>query len=415
MHQGILNDILVHMLRGIGKVAVLFFIAAAVFGAYFYGFQVGKSEARIVPIEGVQNTQLGAPEAIDFSLFWDAWRIIQEGYATAATLDYQEMVYGAISGMVESLGDPYTVFMDPEDTKRFKDDISGSFEGVGMEIGIRNRELQVIAPLEGTPAKEAGLRPGDIIVRVDDTFTRNITIEEAVSLIRGPRGTDVTLSILRDGWSETRDFVITRAVIKIPSLEWEMRDGNIAYIQLFHFSEQASRTFQMAATSVLASSADRIILDLRNNPGGFLEVAVDIAGWFLERGQVVVVEDFGEEERETIYKARGNGRLGSYPLVILMNQGSASASEILAGALRDHKEVLIVGEKSFGKGSVQELESLSGEASLKVTVANWLTPQGNHITDVGLEPDVEVVKTQEDFDQELDPQLDKALELVKDL
>jgi len=325
------------------------------------------------------------------------------------------MVFGAISGMVKSLGDPYTVFMNPEDTKRFQDDISGSFEGVGMEIGIRNRNLQVISPLEGTPAKAAGLRPGDLIVRIDDTPARDLTLEEAVSLIRGPRGVDVVLSILRDDWTESREFSITRAVIKIPSLEWEILEGNIAYIQLFHFSEPAARIFGMAANGVLASSADRIILDLRNNPGGFLEVAVTIAGWFLEKDQLVVTEDFGEEGKERTYKAKGSGRLGSYPLVILLNQGSASASEILAGALRDHRGVMIVGEKSFGKGSVQELESLAGDASLKITVANWLTPNGSHITDIGLEPDVKVEMTPEDFEEERDPQFDKALEIVKNL
>jgi len=404
-----------HMLRGTGELAALFFVGALVIGGYFYGFQVGKSEARIIPIEGVVNTQLGQSEAADFSLFWDAWRVIEEKYAVKDALDYKEMVFGAISGMVKSLGDPYTIFMDPEDTKHFRDDISGSFEGVGMEIGIRNRNLQVISPLEGTPAKAAGLRPGDIIVKIDDTFARNLTIDEAVSLIRGPRGKDVTLSILRDDWSETKDFVITRAIIQIPSLEWEIVEDNIAYIQLFHFSQDASRTFEAAATGILTSSTERIILDLRNNPGGFLEVSVDIAGWFLERGQVVVVENFGEEGKEIVYKARGNGKLGSYPLVILMNQGSASASEILAGALRDHKGIQLVGEKSFGKGSVQELENLLGDASLKVTVANWLTPNGDHITDVGLEVDVQVEMTSEDFDQELDPQLDKALELIKNL
>ncbi|MDP4007446.1 MAG: S41 family peptidase [bacterium] len=403
------------MLRGTGKLAFLFFLVVAVLGAYVFGFQVGKSQARIVPIEGVQNTQFGQPSLVDFSLFWDAWRIIQERYAGNDSLSYQDMLYGAISGMVDSLGDPYTVFMDPEESKRFKDDISGSFEGVGMEIGIRNKELRIISPLEGTPAKEAGLRPGDVILQIDDTFTRNLTIEEAVSLIRGPRGSDVTLSIFREKWSEPKDFVVTRAVIEIPSLKWEMLQGDIAHIQLFQFSEQAGKTFSTAATQILSSPAERIILDLRGNPGGFLEVAVDIAGWFLERGQVVVTEDFGEEGKEITYKAQGNGRLGSYPIVILMNQGSASASEILAGALRDHKGVLLVGEKSFGKGSVQELENLFGEASLKVTVANWLTPLGHHITNIGLEPDVLVELTSEDFEQDLDPQLDKALELIEDL
>ena len=403
------------MIKGTGKLVTLFFIAALALGAYFYGFSIGKSEARIVPIEGVQNIQVGQPEGADFSLFWDAWAIIQEKHANKDSLDYQNMIFGAISGMVNSLGDPYTVFMDPEESKQFQDNISGSFEGVGMEIGIRNRQLQVISPLEGTPAKAAGLRPGDIIIQIDDTFARNLSLNEAVSLIRGPKGTEVILSILHEDWSETKDFPIVRDVIKIYSLKWEILEDDIAYIQLFHFSEPAIRAFKEAANKILASSVERIILDLRGNPGGFLEVSVDIAGWFLTKDQVVVTEDFGAEGEEVIYKAEGNGRLGDYPLIILMNQGSASASEILAGALRDHKGVKLVGEKSFGKGSVQELQNLPGDSSLKVTVANWLTPSGDHISDVGLEVDVEVEMTAEDFDNELDPQLDKALELVRDL
>jgi carboxyl-terminal processing protease len=403
------------MIKGTGKLVTLFFIAALALGAYFYGFSIGKSEARIVPIEGVQNIQVGQPEGADFSLFWDAWAIIQEKHANKDSLDYQNMIFGAISGMVNSLGDPYTVFMDPEESKQFQDNISGSFEGVGMEIGIRNRQLQVISPLEGTPAKAAGLRPGDIIIQIDDTFARNLSLNEAVSLIRGPKGTEVILSILHEDWSETKDFPIVRDVIKISSLKWEILEDDIAYIQLFHFSEPAIRAFKEAANKILASSVERIILDLRGNPGGFLEVSVDIAGWFLTKDQVVVTEDFGVEGEEVIYKARGNGRLGDYPLIILMNQGSASASEILAGALRDHKGVKLVGEKSFGKGSVQELQNLPGDSSLKVTVANWLTPNGDHISDVGLEVDVEVEMTTEDFDNELDPQFDKALELVRDL
>jgi carboxyl-terminal processing protease len=387
------------MKAGTGKFAVFFVVVALVLGAYFYGFYTGKLEARIIPIEGVVNAQVGQPESVDFSLFWDAWRVIQERYAAKDSLNYQNMVFGAISGMVSSLEDPYTVFMNPEDNKRFQDDISGSFEGVGMEIGIRKRELQVISPLEGTPAKKA----------------RELTLEEAVSLIRGPKGTNVVLAILRDDWSEPKEFSITRAVINIPSVKWEILEGNIAYIQLFHFSQPASRAFGVAANGVLASGADRIVLDLRNNPGGFLDVSVDIAGWFLEKNQVVLTEDFGEQGKERVYKAKGNEKLGSYPIVILLNQGSASASEILAGALRDQKRITIVGEKSFGKGSVQELENLAGGASLKITVANWLTPNGSHITDIGLEPDVRVEMTPEDFDNQLDPQLDKALEIIRDL
>ena len=404
------------MVKGAGKIAVLFFVMGSFLGVYYFGFTVGKSEARVVPIEGVQNTQFGAPESVDFSVFWDAWRVIQEKYAATDSFDYQEMVYGAVSGMVKSLGDPYTTFMDPEEAKRFRDDISGSFEGVGMEIGVRNGRLQVIAPLEGTPADKAGLRPGDRIVAVDGKFTLDMTIDEAVSLIRGQKGTTVVLGVFREEWKETRDIEIVRDTIKIIAVEWEMKEGNVGYIQLHHFSENAAREFQNAALGVLNEGATRIVLDLRNNPGGFLAIAVDIAGWFLERGQIVVIEDFGDASKEKQeYKARGNGKFVDIPVVVLINQGSASASEILAGALRDHRGVQLVGEQSFGKGSIQELENLVGEASLKVTVANWLTPAGHLIHGEGLAPDVEVEISEEDREEERDPQLDKALELVKQL
>lgn len=353
------------------------------------------------------------PEEVDFSLLWEAWHKLEESYVNPEALNSVEMVYGAISGMVESLEDPYTVFFDPEKTKTFLEDIGGEFEGVGMEIGIREEQLQVIAPLEGTPAQKAGLRPGDKIIKIDDTSTMDITIEEAVTLIRGPKGTEVRLTIMRDEWESPQEFTIKRAVIKIPSMKWELLENNIAHIRLYHFSEKSDRDFNKMALEILNSPAQKIVLDLRNNPGGYLERAQDIAGWLLERDQIVVIEDFGNKQEREVYKTKGSANLADYPMVILINQGSASASEILASALRDNRGIKIIGETSFGKGSVQKLEELKDGSSLKITVANWLSPKGELITDKGLEPDIEIKMTEEDYNEERDPQLDKALEIIK--
>jgi carboxyl-terminal processing protease len=284
-----------------------------------------------------------------------------------------------------------------------------------MEIGMRKGQLQVIAPLEGTPAQKAGLRAGDKIVKIDDTLTADLTIDEAVDLIRGPEGSKVTLTIYREDWEATKEIEIERAVIEIPSLKWEIIEDNIAYIGLYHFTAKASLDFDMAAIEILASPAQKIILDLRNNPGGYLEVAQDIAGWFLERGDIITIEDFGGKEEAKIYRSEGPARLAEYPLVVLINQGSASGSEILAGALRDDRGIKLIGETSFGKGSVQELERLREGSSLKITVAKWLTPNGDLITDVGLEPDIKVELTDEDYEEDKDPQLDKAVEIIKNL
>lgn len=397
------------------KLFPFIFVLVAILLSFGAGFSVGKDQAILVPIEGVSSIDLGEPEGTDFSLFWDAWRTIQEQYVSRGELNFQNMLYGAITGMISSLEDPYTVFLNPEDSKRFFEDVSGVFEGVGMEIGIREKQLRVIAPLEGTPAQTAGLRPGDRILEIDDTSTENMTVEKAVSLIRGPRGTKVTLSLLREGWTDAKDFTIERAVIQVPSLKWELKDENVAYVKLYQFSEKARGDFAKAAGEILASPAKKIVLDLRNNPGGYLEVSQDIAGWFLERGSSVVIEDFGEGGKQQVYQARGNPVFVSYPMVVLINTGSASASEILAGALRDDRGIKLIGEKSFGKGSVQELTELKDRSALKVTVAKWLTPKGESIADKGLEPDIIVKMDEKDVDEKRDPQFDKAIEVIENL
>ena len=353
------------------------------------------------------------PEGVDFSLLWEVWNILEEKFFEPQKLDTQKMIEGAISGMIKSSGDPYTVFFNPEETKEFIEEAKGIFEGIGAEIGIKKDQLLIIAPLEGTPAERAGLRSGDKILKVDGTTTSDLTIEEAVSLIRGPKGTEVVLTIFREGWEKSKEIKIIRATIKIPSLKWELIEEDIAYLKIYQFFEKTDDDFKKTAVEILASPGKKIILDLRNNPGGYLEVAQEISGWFLERGDTVVIEDFGLGKEQKIYKAQGNEKFLDYPIVILINQGSASASEILAGALRDNRKILIIGETSFGKGSVQEQVFLSDDSSLKITIADWLTPNGSSIDEKGLEPDIKVEMTNEDWEEDRDPQLNKAIEILK--
>lgn len=355
------------------------------------------------------------PGTIDFSLFWDAYNKLQENFIDPSKIDNQKIIYGAIEGMAKSLGDPYTGFFNPEEAHKFQQDLSGSFEGIGVEIGIKKDMLTVIAPLKGTPGERAGLKAGDIIAKIEDTDTSAMTTDEAVRLIRGQKGTSVTLTIIREGWTSPKDIKITRETIKIPSMDWSIKNSDVVYIQIYQFNESLSSDFKTAALEILQGPAKKIILDLRNNPGGYLEIAQDIAGWFLQNGQTVTIEDFGGNKEKQIYKAEGNASLANHPTVVLINEGSASASEILAGALRDNRNIKLIGMKSFGKGSVQEVADLRGGSFLKITIAKWLTPKGNYISDVGLEPDIKVDITDQDIQQGKDPQLEKALEIIKSL
>ncbi len=393
----------------------LFFVLSGflMVGLFFMaGFYWGQSQ---------KQCEVCPPQDINFSLFWETYQTLKDRYVAPGEIEEEEILYGAISGMIEAVGDPHTVFMRPDDTKRFLEDISGKFEGVGMEIGIRDEQLQVISPLEGTPAQEAGLRPGDKILAVDGEPTVNFTLEDAVSKIRGPRGSEVVLTIDREAWEKPQEISVIRDVINIPSLRWELLDqdgeqddkGGIAYVKFYNFTEKIGVDWATAAVQIFNSPADRIVLDLRNNPGGYLEMARNMAGYFMKRGEVVVIEDMGEEQKE--FRAQGQPLFLDYPIVVLINQGSASASEILAGALRDNRGVQLIGETSFGKGSVQSLETLSGGASLKVTIARWLTPKGETIEGSGLEPDIRVEFTEEDYSSGRDPQLERAVEFIKDL
>ena len=370
----------------------------------------------------VINQDLGKPDNVNFGLFWEVWNSVQEKYVDKNKLDPQKMLNGAISGMVNSIGDPYTVYFEPVTSKKFEEEISGAFGGIGIEIGKKDGILTVISPIKDTPAFRAGLKAGDKIIKIDSKSTENMSIEEAVNTIRGKKGTKVTLTVSSNGGAP-RDISMIRDTIKIPSVKWKMieKDNNkIAYLEILSFNQNVDSEFKKAAQEILNSNATKLIVDLRNNPGGLLDSAINLGGWFLEKNQMVVIEEFGNGTRNE-FKADGNGALKNYPTVILVNGGSASASEILAGAIHDNRKVKLVGEKTFGKGSVQELEKFDNGSSLKVTIAKWLTPSGISISEKGIEADVKVEitdKDREDGKIEIgepgkDPQLDKAIELLK--
>ncbi len=374
---------------------------------YFLGFKLGKQQSEAVII--YRDT----PEIdADFSLFWEAWKALKKQHYKSDQVTDLDLLYGAIRGLASAFKDPYTVLLTPEQAKILSEDLRGSFGGVGIEIGIREHQLTIIAPLSGTPADRAGLRSNDKIVEIDGESTRGITLEEAVRKIRGPKGEAVVLTIMREGWSSPKKFPIIRDTIIIPTLDWEMKD-KAAYIRLKSFNQKAYRKFYQAARAITSKQPKGIILDLRNNPGGYLETSVDLAGFFLEKNSLVVKERFSDKHEQEFRTSR-EPILKDYPLVVLINQGSASASEILAGALRDHHRAKLVGEKTFGKGTVQQIRSLD-ESKLKISVAEWILPSGECINEKGIVPDIEVKLTEKDIKQNKDPQLDKAIEILNNL
>ena len=405
----------------------LYLAIVLIITSFAVGLSVGKSgNIKVVTNAGNVQTENGTygkvagksdalPEYlqkdVDFGLFWDVWEKIQNEYVDHPTGETQ-LLYGAISGLVSSLDDPYSVFFPPEPAKEFTDDLSGKFEGIGAEIGIRDNLLTVISPLSESPAESAGLKARDRILEIDGYKTDSLSLNEAVQRIRGEKGTTVTLKIYREKDNNYHEIKITRDVIKIVSVKYEMKEGNIAYIQITNFNQDTLSRFKSAVDEVILQNPKGIILDLRSNPGGYLSTAVDISSYWVDPGKVVVKEEFSEDEVQD-YTANGSAQLKNYPTIVLVNGGSASASEIVSGALQDYGLAKLVGEKTFGKGSVQNLEELSDGSAVKLTIARWLTPNDRQIDVVGIDPDEVVEMTEDDYNNNLDPQLDKALELLK--
>lgn len=368
-------------------------------------------------VENIFGGVSSAPdESVDMSEFWMAWNALNERFvethASSTMPSSEARIWGAIQGLAQSYGDPYTVFMPPEEAKMFADDISGNFEGVGMELGIGDTgTLTVIAPLKGTPAERAGMHAGDIIASIDGKPTDGMTTDEAVKLIRGPKGTTVVFSVLRDG--EPVEIPVVRDVITVPTIESKYDAASGIYtISFYSFTANAAGQFERALSEMRAAGAKKLILDLRGNPGGYLDVAVRVAGRFLSKGALVVTEDYKGNRENVEHRSNGAGGVSTdTTVVVLIDQGSASASEILAGALKDNDRATVIGTRSFGKGSVQELIDI-GEGSLKVTVARWLTPSGTSISDGGLAPDIEVERTREQYEAGKDPQMDRAVRFL---
>ncbi len=356
------------------------------------------------------NRSVSRSDSIDFSQFWDVWDRIKEKYVYKDVKD-ADLFYGAIEGLVYSLGDPYSVYMVPKTAEEFAKDLSGEFEGIGAEIGIKNGQLTVVSPLADSPAEHAGLRAGDKIMAIDKENTFGMDVNMAVSKIRGEAGTEVTLLVTRNGAGKAFDIVIMRAKINVPSVTFEWKGDKIAYIRILQFNEDTDVIFDRFAQKLVDENAKGIILDMRNNPGGFLDAAVNMASEWVDEGMIVSEKsDTGySRDHETI----GEHRLSGIKTVVLVNGGSASASEIVAGALKDHGLADVIGEKTFGKGSVQDFETFPDGSALKLTVAEWYTPLGKNINKEGILPDVEIKQDWENEKVGEDVMLDRAIDIIE--
>jgi carboxyl-terminal processing protease len=404
-----------NFLLGIG---LSFLLATATF---YSGLHIGRGtvviENQSASVFSFFRKTPQAPEDADLTEFWRVWNLMEQKFASASSTQYvstADRIEGAIDGLVRAYGDPYTTYLPKTEAAMFDEDISGNFSGVGMEVGMRNGVITVIAPLAGTPAEVAGVQAGDYIVEIDGNKTDSMTVERAVRLIRGDEGTEVVLTLARVGELELIKKSITRTKIEIPTVKTELRDG-IFIITLYSFNAIAEMKMQEALRAYVRSGAQKLVLDLRGNPGGFLQGAVSIASYFLPTGKVVLRESFGSTDKETVFRSSGKTLKQFAPeeMVVLIDGGSASASEILAGALGYHGYATIIGTPSFGKGSVQELVNLPTGAALKVTVARWLTPGGVSISEGGLVPDIVIKRTLEDREKAQDPQLDAAIQVLR--
>ena len=349
------------------------------------------------------------PRDVDLSALWEVWNTLDSNFLYQNRFKTQDQIYGAIKGLVASLNDPYTVFMTPTETKDFEESMSGEFEGIGAEIAVKKNRLTVVTPLKGTPAELAGLRSGDRILKIDNESTFDMSINDAITKIRGPRGQKVVLTVERDGDTQPHEITIVRDTITVKDFSWKMQDG-IAVLEITQFGTELVSQFSAVLPSLLLEKPTGIIVDLRNNGGGLLDASVKVLDQFFDEQVLVTTNGRQIGQVEDLQSKRGGAFL-DIPLIVLVNRGSASASEIFAGAVQDTHRGLIVGEQTFGKGSVQNVIPMSGGASLKVTIAEWLTPNGRSIHDEGITPDIESTRTREEFEKNEDPVMERALEL----
>ena len=408
------------------------FFGALVLGAVFFGGLVvgfgkgantreggvlAQNDTTVGMVRGIgQNAPKGIAKDVDFAHFWEVWKDLSSHYYQQPVQD-QTLFYGALRGMAEAVDDPYTNFFEPVDAQTFANDLKGEFSGIGAEIGTKNGQLQIVAPLPDSPAEKAGVRAGDVILLIDGEDAVTMAVDKAVSKIRGPKGTNVTLELGRmpsgssTGTPETLTVTITRAVITVKSVTTAQKDGGVMLIEVRNFNDDTEELFRAAVDEALQKNVRGVIIDVRNNPGGYLDTAIALAGEWMKDEVVVQQRERGVITQQ--YKGTGRGKLKKMKTVVLVNGGSASASEILAGALQDAGAATIVGEKTFGKGSVQDYLEYEDGSALKVTIAEWLTPNGRSINHEGIHPDLELTLSEEDIHAERDPQLNKAIELIR--
>jgi carboxyl-terminal processing protease len=402
--------------RWLGYILALFFAVSTFFSGLYVG-EYGSVFGKQVSLSSfISSSEADAASSSDLREFWRVWELLNEKFVSASTtmqVSDEEKIHGAISGLVAAYGDPYTIFLPPAEAERFGDDISGNFSGVGMEVGLRDGLITIISPLPETPAERAGLLSGDVIVKIDGKSTEDMRIDEAVRLIRGEKGTAVSFEIFREGDVEFRTIEVVRDNIDIPTVKTE-KVNDTFIVALYSFNAISESKMQEAMEAYKNSGANKLILDLRGNPGGFMQSAVDIASFFMPAGKVVVREQAGLGGEDKVFRTRTRQVQEFTPqnLVVLVDGGSASASEILAGALKDHGVATVIGDQTFGKGSVQELDELGDGSSLKVTIARWLTPNGVSISDGGLTPDIHIKRTPAHREAGQDPQRDAALRFM---
>jgi carboxyl-terminal processing protease len=416
-------------LPGLTNIVITTVVAFLAFGlAFVSGYLFGRAEpAGAGPLAFLDTLQpagarptedgiLTGDEQQRFRVFWEAWRTVETEFYDKSQVDHQKLIYGAIKGMVDAVGDPYTVYQTPSQRQISDTDLRGSFDGIGIQVDMKDNKLTVVAPIEGSPAEEAGFRPGDVVLEVDGKSISGKTLNDTVGLIRGQRGTPVTLTILRPGTSDPFPVTVIRAEIKLKSVRSRMLDDQVGYLRISSFSASTGAEMSNVVKNLIDQQARGIVVDLRNNPGGYLSAAVESTAQFVNPGSVVLYQQSGNGDRKT-YRTEGGGVATQIPVAVLVNKGSASASEIMAGALRDNGRAILVGEKSFGKGTVQNVHQLSDESGLRVTTAQWLTPSEKPIQGVGLEPDqvIELPPTatiSSEATRADDPQLDAAVRYI---
>lgn len=379
---------------------------------WFFAKNVGSAEKKMLQTAAGTSSE-NATGRLRIRDIDEVWSRLQGNYYDISKLDLPKLEWSAVKGFVGGVGDPYTVFMNPDESKDFENGLEGQLEGIGAELEVKEGKLVVVTPLKKSPAQEAGIRSGDIIYKIDGAEASEMTFYDAIQKIRGKKGTQVTLTILRENVPKPIELTIMRREIVVDSIEVKKLDGDIFHLAVIQFNDHTKTEFENAIQKMLLEKAKGLIFDVRGNGGGYLDIAIDILSELIEGKKAAVIVKHRDSAKNETLQTNGSGRLSDIPLVVLVDKGSASASEIVAGAVQDYKRGILIGEKTFGKGSVQELSRLDDGSNLRMTIAKWFTPLDRSIDEVGIAPDREVKITEEDRQFNRDPQLDAALKYLK--